>query len=200
MKKIYMIIIGLIGFLFISCSASQIKGEEAWEEFNKALEFTSALQYYSINTVKVSKNVRQEGKLVYTMDDLVGPVAYKKTDQEEAWWVAGLVYWQNQGEKLKRAVSINKFLEISESYIEITYEKVENCLLKNNMVTFEWVLNDSNCYSVKAKLGKIFIEEIVVEVKKTEEKVSFTSITYTYENPGKKPEISLPADLQEYHY
>ena len=198
-KKILFIYIAML-FVLCGCDSS-ITGQEAWDKFDKALEFTTSLQYYSIETIEVIDGKSVTGKLIYTVDDLGKTLAYKEEGQLKLWWYDGLTYYEEEGRKLKQASSINDFLNISTNKTDWTYEMANDVTLDDDIVTFSIALGDFESCDVKAKIGKVFIEEITVMVKVIENgKTINKSITYKYINPGKKPSVSLPADINDYCY
>ena len=99
------------------------------------------------------------------------------------------------------ALGIDAFLEITESCIDWTYEMTNNVKLDGDIVTFDVSLDYFESCTVEAKIGKVFLDELTVEVKIQENgRVHNKSLTYKYINPGKKPHVSLPEDIDDYCY
>ena len=198
-KKILFIYIALL-FVLCGCDSS-ITGKEAWDKFDKALEFTSSLRYYSLETIEVIDGAKVTGKLIYTTDDLGKTLAYKEVENAKSWWYDGLIYYEENGKKVKKALGIDDFLEITKSDIDWTYEMANNVKLDDGVVTFDVSLGYFETCTVEAKLGKVFLEELTVKVEIVESGTVYNkSLTYKYINPGKKPNVSLPEDIDEYCY
>ena len=175
--------------------------KEVWNKFETALQLTSSLQYYAIDIVEVTNGQTVNGKLIYSTNDLGETIAYKEKGNLKYWWHDGLIYFEEDGQKLKRASSINEFLEISSSELEWTYEMASDIKMKDDTISFTVALGEFNTCDVKTKVGKNFIEEITVAVTVVANNETICkSLTYKYVNPGKKPEISLPENINEYHY
>jgi hypothetical protein len=202
MKKILLIALDMImAVTFCSCSNKTIEGEEAWNKFSSALELTSALEYYSIMTSENTNGIIENGKIVLSSDVYERSVAYKQSDNVQMWWVNGIAYINDGQDKLKQAQSINSFLEISDSDLVWTYDMVENVKLADSVITFNVTMANFDECKVRAELGKLFLNEITVAVKKNiDSEIVNQSFTYTYENAGSKPTITLPDDLENYHF
>lgn len=207
MKKILIFIFILtFSFVLFGCDEEVEKidptnTKEVWEKFDKTLQLTSSLQYYAIDTVEVINGQTVHGKLIYTTNDLGETVAYKEKGNSKFWWYDGLTYFEEDGKKLKKASNINEFLEISESEFNWTYEMASDIKMEGNTISFSIALGGFNTCNVETKVGKNFIEEITVMVTMIEnEQTVSKSLTYRYVNPGKKPEVSLPENINEYQY
>lgn len=185
---------------FASCG-QRLEGEEAWDKFIPALEMTSSLEYYSISTSKTVNSVTTKGKLLLSADDYGRTVAYREDGNVRAWWLNGIAYIDNGDAKVKKAQSINSFLDISQEVIEWTYDMVTDVALKGNKVTFGIFLAGYDQTKVTAQISGNFLSEVTVSANKTSDGANeLYAITYIYENPGQKPAVELPQDLSEFSY
>ena len=206
MKKILFIVFMFIfSISLLGCESESgndsTKPQEIWEKFDNSLQLTSSLQYYSIETIEVINGETTKGKLIYSTDDLGKTIAYKEKGDSKSWWYDGLTYFEENGNKIKKASNINEFLEIYESKFNWTYEMASDIKMKGNVISFSVALGGFNTCDVKTTVGKNFIEEMTIEVSVTEnEQTIVKSLTYKYVNPGKKPAISLPENINEYKY
>ena len=73
--------------------------------------------------------------------------------------------------------------------------------MKKSVISFTVSLGENNIYKVESKVGKIFLEEITISISIVENGDTINkSLTYKYINLGKKPEVSLPENINEYRY
>lgn len=206
MKKILLVMfIFIFSITVLGCDTEggndSTNPQEIWEKFDNSLQLTSALQYYSIETVEVINGEIVKGKLIYSTDDFGKTIAYKEKGNSKSWWYDGLTYFEEEGQKLKRASSINEFLEISDSNFNWTYEMASDLKMKKSVISFTVSLGENNIYKVESKIGKIFLEEITISISIVKNGDTINkSLTYKYINPGKKPEVSLPENINEYRY
>ena len=206
MKKIlFIIFIFIFSITVFGCDTENgddyTDPKEIWEKFDNSLLLTSSLQYYEIETMEVVNGQTVNGKLIYTTNELSKTIAYKEKGNSKSWWYDGLTYFEEDGRKIKKASSINEFLEISDSKFNWTYEMATDIKMKKGIISFSVALGGFNTCNVKSKVGKNFIEEITIEVTVVEnEQIITKSLSYKYVNPGKKPVLSLPENINEYQY
>ncbi|MGI6782019.1 MAG: hypothetical protein ACOX56_04280 [Acholeplasmataceae bacterium] len=175
--------------------------EEIWNKFNNALQLTSSLQYYSIETIEIINGETTNGKMIYTTDELNKSIAYKEEGNVKSWWYDGLIYTEENNKKIKKAIPINDFLKISSSEFVWTFEMVKDIKKIGDTITFSIDLSEFEFCKVVAKIGKVFLGQITVEVNMIVNNESVNkSLTYKYINPGKKPTVSLPENIDDYHY
>lgn len=201
LKRILLIALCLaLTVAFASCG-QRLEGKEAWDKFISALELTSSLEYYSISTSKTVNSVTTKGKLLLSADDYGRTVAYREDGNVRAWWLNGIAYIDNGDAKMKKAQSINSFLDISQEVIEWTYDMASNVTLKGNKVTFGISLAGYDQTNVTAQISGNFLSEVTVSATKTSGGGSERyAVTYVYENPGQKPVVELPQNLSQFSY
>lgn len=192
MKKLLPILLCML--LLLTACGSGSKDEVAWTKLSSALELTSALRYYSINTSVTDGNATEDGKIVLSADDLGRTVAYRRDGDAEYWWFNGVTYCSK--DKIKQAQSVNAFLDISERVVQWNYDMVSDVSEINGTVTFEVALSNYDKVEIMGKIDGLFLTYISVAATRTDGSVR--TISYEYENCGQKPSVSLPSDLSEY--
>ncbi len=190
-KTLSIVLCVLFLFLFVGCE-KRIEGQAAWNKFYSALELTTALEYYAVDTTITIGNSTVNGQLVLSTDEYGRTVAYRKEGAVESWWLDGVAYVSGDS-KTKKAQSINSFLDISTKTIDWNYSMVKNVVAYGNNVTFGIDLPNYEQVDVCGKIDKMFLVEISVTAIKSDK--TCAKIKYVYKNCGKKPSVTLPSDL-----
>lgn len=76
-KTLSIVLCVLFLFLFVGCE-KRIEGQAAWNKFYSALELTTALEYYAVDTTITIGNSTVNGQLVLSTDEYGRTVAYRK--------------------------------------------------------------------------------------------------------------------------
>lgn len=199
-KRIMALVFALILLVVTGCASEDISEPlEVWEHFSAALKQTEQLAVYEI-----TENYTVDGKttsthIVLTNDDMGRTVAYKSTDDGELWWFQGLTYDGSGVEKIKYAQGIDTFLGISDYQQVWEYSSVRDAKMNKGIITFSVESEDYESCNVSAKVGEKFIEQLTVEIVRHGEQTP-EIIEYVYKDPGQKPDATLPADMNDYHY
>lgn len=199
-KRILALTFVFVLLIMTGCDREDISDPLAvWERFSAALEQTEQLTYYEITENRTVDGNTTSTHLVLTNDEMGRTVAYKSTDAGELWWFQGLTYDNTDGEKSKYAQGINTFLGISDHQQGWEYSSVSDVEMNKGIITFSIVAEDCESCSVSARVGKVYIEQITVEILRQGRETP-EIIEYVYKDPGQKPSVTLPGDLNDYHY
>lgn len=203
MKKRFLALTCVIALLFTAgCGKKKDPdARSAWERFSGALERTAGLDCYEITENHTVNGETTSRRLVLTKDEMGRTVAYKSTASGELWWFQGLTYDASHGEKLKYAEGIDTFLDISGAQRTWDLSMVSDIYMDRSgkTVTFSVPLEGYESCKVSAKLGEQYVQEISVEVIRRSGDAP-EIIAYLYKDPGRKPTLTLPADIDDYHY
>lgn len=198
-KRLLSLMVGVVVLVMVGCHTEEpTKPSYDWEQFCTALEQTEKLQYYDITESRTVGEQNSTTHIVLSNDSMGRTIAYKETPDGELWWYQGLTYDSTSGENMKYAQGINKFLDITTNHRTWEQSSVRDIQMSGNNVTFSFEVETGKICKVSARMDGQYIERISIEFNSDGGKTGI--IEYLYKEPGHKPNIELPSNIDDYHY
>lgn len=174
-------------------------GETAYAKFRTRYSYTCALIEFDY-TVTTEEKSGKTVKNVKLKKDGDGYIAQKTVNGNTEYFVDGVRYYVSGGVNRKAATTVDGFIEPETGYL-LNDENVRNKTGISGGVKFELLTAYFDKCIIECLYGEYFITEIkaVAEVKDGGT-VKSKTVTIVFNNAGQSPEITLPADLQEYSW
>lgn len=188
-------------FAFAGCDSQEevLSADEAYAAFGQKIVNTAALSAYDLTMTRTNGQDREVVRYVLTTNVLGEPVALKETDGQKEYYLRGVRYFSEEGKLVKAAISLNDFLDVTQTDFVPDDSRTSNIEGLKDGVAFDYASADYDRLRITAYFEGVFIKSIGAEATYTDGGQSVeASVWYEYENPGQRPEINMPENLDEY--
>lgn len=197
-KRIFVMVAALLLITLCGC-AQEMNEQTAWETFCAAIQKTSGLEAYAVTYTHTVGEKATATEIILGYDENGVSAAEKTGEAGKMWWYQGLTYDATSGDQQKYAQSLRAFLQISEEGKMPERTDVYDVTGKGEQIAFSLNGEGESDYRVTATLQNGYIRQIQVQTLGKDHEHA-ESHTYTYQDPGKIPIVTLPQNLADYHY